>query len=61
MPPILNAFVALYYYLSTVKYMYLYRSEAEDDPIPVSRGTRVGLAISIFFVLFLGVDGVRSR
>ncbi len=52
---ILNAFVALYYYLSAVKYMYLYRSENEDDPIPVSRGTRVGLAISIFFVLFLGV------
>lgn len=52
---ILNAFVALYYYLSAVKYMYLYRSEAEDDPIPVSRGTQLGLAISVFFVLFLGV------
>jgi NADH-quinone oxidoreductase subunit N len=52
---ILNAFVALYYYLSAVKYMYLYRSEAEDDLIPVSRGTQLGLAISIFFVLFLGV------
>ena len=52
---ILNAFVALYYYLSAVKYMYLYRSEEEDDPIPVSRGTRVGLAFSLFFILYLGV------
>ena len=52
---ILNAFVALYYYLSAVKYMYLYRSEDEDDPIPVSRGTQVGLAFSTFFILYLGV------
>jgi NADH-quinone oxidoreductase subunit N len=52
---ILNAFVALYYYLSAVKYMYLYRSEDEDAPIPVSRGTQAGLAISTFFVLFLGI------
>lgn len=52
---ILNAFVALYYYLSAVKYMYLYRSDDEDAPIPVSRGTQVGLAVSTFFVLFLGI------
>lgn len=52
---ILNAFVALYYYLSVVKYMYLYRSDQEDVAIPVSRATWVGLAFSIFFVLYLGV------
>jgi NADH-quinone oxidoreductase subunit N len=52
---ILNAFVALYYYLSAVKYMYLYRSEDEDDPIPVSRGTQVGLAFSTFFIFYLGI------
>ncbi len=52
---ILNAFVALYYYLSAVKYMYLYRSEEEDDPIPVSRGAKVGLAFSLFFILYLGI------
>ncbi len=52
---ILNAFVALYYYLSAVKYMYLYRSENEDDPIPVSRGAKVGLAFSLFFIFYLGI------
>ncbi|MCP4424026.1 MAG: NADH-quinone oxidoreductase subunit N [Chloroflexi bacterium] len=52
---ILNAFVALYYYLSAVKYMYLYRSENEDDPIPVSRGAQVGLALSLFFIFYLGI------
>lgn len=52
---ILNAFVALYYYLSVAKYMYLYRSEDEDVSIPVSRGTQVGLALSLAFILLLGV------
>jgi NADH-quinone oxidoreductase subunit N len=52
---ILNAFVALYYYLSAVKYMYLYRSEEEDEPIPVSRGAWVGLAFSLFFIFYLGI------
>lgn len=52
---ILNAFVALYYYLSAVKFMYLYRSEDEDDPIPVSRGTWVGLVFSTFFIFYLGI------
>jgi NADH-quinone oxidoreductase subunit N len=52
---ILNAFVALYYYLSVAKYMYLYRSEDEDVSIPVSRGAQVGLALSLAFILLLGV------
>ncbi|MFQ5419261.1 MAG: NADH-quinone oxidoreductase subunit N [Anaerolineae bacterium] len=52
---ILNAFVALYYYLSVVKVMYLYRSEDEDKPIPVSRGVWVGLSLSLFFIFYLGI------
>jgi NADH-quinone oxidoreductase subunit N len=52
---ILNAFVALYYYLNVVKYMYLYRSDDEEVAIPVSRAAQVGLIISIFFVLYLGI------
>ena len=52
---ILNAFVALYYYLTVAKYMYLYRSEEEDVAIPVSRSAQVGLAVSTFFIIFLGV------
>ncbi len=52
---ILNAFVALYYYLSVVKYMYLYRSDSDDVAIPVSRAAALGLGITTFVVIFLGV------
>jgi len=52
---ILNAFVALYYYLNIIKYMYLYRSDDEEVAIPVSRAATIALMISIFFVLYLGI------
>ena len=52
---ILNAFVALYYYLNVIKYMYLYDSDREEVPIPVSRSMGVGLAISTLAVILLGV------
>lgn len=52
---ILNAFVALYYYLTVVKYMYLYDSDQQDVAIPVSRGAWVGLGISTAFIIYLGV------
>ncbi len=52
---ILAAFVALYYYLGIVKYMYLYRSDEEEIPIPVSRAAKVGLIVSIFFVIYFGI------
>lgn len=52
---ILNAFIALYYYLSIIKVMYLYRSDEEDISIPVSRAAQIGLAVSVFFIIFLGV------
>ena len=52
---LLNAFVALYYYLSILKYMYLYRSEQDDVPIPMSRGVQVGLVLSALIIVYLGV------
>ena len=52
---ILNAFVALYYYLAIIKYMYLYRSEEDDVAIPVSRAAQVGLIVSVVFIIYLGV------
>jgi NADH-quinone oxidoreductase subunit N len=52
---IINAFIALYYYLSIAKYMYLYRSEEEASPIPVSRAAKVALAITVFGILYLGI------
>lgn len=52
---IINAFVALYYYLTVAKHLYLYRSDEDEVPIPVSRAAGVGLAFTIGFVLYLGV------
>ncbi len=52
---ILNAFVALYYYLNVIKYMYLYDSDREEVPIPVSRSMGMGLALSTFAIILLGV------
>jgi NADH-quinone oxidoreductase subunit N len=53
---ILNAFVALYYYLSVLKYMYLYDSDQEEVAIPVSRGAWVGLGLSTLAIIYLGVN-----
>lgn len=52
---ILNAFIGLYYYLTVVKYMYLYRSEEDDVAIPVSRAAQIGLVVSSAFIIYLGV------
>lgn len=52
---ILNAFVGLYYYLSVVKYIYLYRSEEDDIAIPVPRAYQVALGLSTFGILYLGI------
>jgi NADH-quinone oxidoreductase subunit N len=51
---ILNAFVALYYYLNVVKYMYLFPSAEEAQPIPVSRAALVGLGVSTAIIILLG-------
>lgn len=52
---VLNAFIGLYYYLSVVKYIYLYRSEDEAERIPVSRAARVALVVSVLGIIYLGV------
>jgi NADH-quinone oxidoreductase subunit N len=53
---ILMAFVGLYYYLSIIKYMYLYRSEDDEVAIPVSRAALIGLVVSVLFIIYLGVS-----
>jgi len=52
---IINAFIALYYYLTVVKYMYLWRSDEEEVTIPVSRAAAVALGVTVFGILYLGV------
>jgi NADH-quinone oxidoreductase subunit N len=52
---VLNAIIGLYYYLTILKVIYLYRSEEEDKPIIVPRSYALALGISLFAVIFIGV------
>ncbi|TVR23837.1 MAG: NADH-quinone oxidoreductase subunit N [Anaerolineaceae bacterium] len=52
---VLNAIVALYYYLVVIKIMYVDRSEDDDKPIAVSVPGRMMLAITVTATLILGI------
>jgi NADH-quinone oxidoreductase subunit N len=51
---VLNAIIALYYYLVVIKVMYVDRSEDEDKPIPVSRPYAWVMAITAIGIIALG-------
>ncbi|MBN2471030.1 MAG: NADH:ubiquinone oxidoreductase subunit N, partial [Anaerolineae bacterium] len=52
---VLNALVALYYYLMVVKVMYVDRSADEEKPLVVSTSAGWAMAIAALGVLVLGV------
>ncbi len=52
---VLNAIVALYYYLMVVKVMYVDRSADEDKPLAVSRAASWALVLTSVGVILLGV------
>jgi NADH-quinone oxidoreductase subunit N len=52
---VLNAIVALYYYLMVIKVMYVDRSADEEKAIVISAPYRWVLGITSFGVIFLGV------
>ena len=51
---VLNSIVGLYYYLSVLKVVYLYRSEEEDKPFPISRSYAVALTVLVIGIILLG-------
>ena len=54
---ILNSVIGLYYYLSVMKVVYLYRMEGEDEeqhPIPISRPYAIALFVLTFGVILIG-------
>jgi NADH-quinone oxidoreductase subunit N len=51
---VLNAIVGLYYYLTVLKVVYLYRSEQEDVPIEVPRIYALGLGLCIVAIVVVG-------
>jgi NADH-quinone oxidoreductase subunit N len=51
---VLNAIVGLYYYLVVLKVVYLFRSEEEDKPIPMTRPYTLALTILVLGIILLG-------
>ncbi len=51
---VLNSIIGLYYYLTVLKVVYLYRSEHEEAPIAVPGAYRMALAVSVFAIVLLG-------
>lgn len=51
---VLNSIVGLYYYLTVLKYVYLYRSEGDEQPLPLTRSFTVALVIMMAGILFVG-------
>jgi len=51
---VLNAIIGLYYYLTVLKVVYLYRSEDEEVPIPVSSPSAIALVVCVAAILLIG-------
>ncbi len=51
---VLNAIIGLYYYLTVLKVVYLYRSDYEAKPIPLPRASAFALGICILAVILIG-------
>jgi NADH-quinone oxidoreductase subunit N len=51
---VLNSIVGLYYYLTVLKVVYLYRSEDESKPLPVTSSYSTALIVLVLGIILLG-------
>jgi NADH-quinone oxidoreductase subunit N len=51
---VINSIVGLYYYLTVLKVVYLFRSEDEDKPLPISRPYTVALTVLTLGIIVMG-------
>lgn len=51
---VLNSIVGLYYYLVVLKHVYLFRSDEEDKPVPVTRPYAIALTVLSLSILVIG-------
>ena len=51
---VLNSIVGLYYYLTVLKYVYLFRSDDESKPLDISRPYSIALTILIIGIILVG-------
>jgi len=52
---VLNAIVGLYYYMTILKVVYLYRSDHDHQPITVPRAYGMALAVCVVAILVIGI------
>ncbi len=51
---VINAIIGLYYYLTVLKVVYLYRSEDEDKPVAVPRTYALALGLCVVAIILIG-------
>lgn len=51
---VINSIFGLYYYLTVLKVVYLYRSDDENQPLPVSRPYALALGVLTFGIILIG-------
>lgn len=51
---VLNSIIGLYYYLTVLKHVYLFRSDDEDKPLAISRPYSIALTILILGIILVG-------
>jgi NADH-quinone oxidoreductase subunit N len=52
---VLNAIIGLYYYLTVLKVVYLYRSQGDERPLPLSRPQSLALVGCTIAIVVIGV------
>jgi len=51
---VINSIIGLYYYMTVLKYVYLYRSEDDDKPIPMTRAYKLALVVLTAGIILVG-------
>lgn len=52
---VLNSIIGLYYYLTVLKYVYLYRQEGDEQPLKLTGSYRLALGILVVGILVVGI------
>jgi NADH-quinone oxidoreductase subunit N len=52
---VLNSIVGLYYYLTVLKVVYLYRSDKDEVPVPIAPAHRMALTVLTIGIILLGI------
>jgi len=50
----LNSIIGVYYYMTVLKYIYLYRSDDDDKPVIMPAPYKVALVVLTFFIILIG-------